>query len=56
MGLELISDARGFLRNFDASRALSAGYWYPNFYRWCQHKFDRLLIDKIRNQKGMRRK
>jgi hypothetical protein len=53
IGLELISDPRGFLNNFDSSRAIDTSYWYPNFYRWSQQKFDRLLTDRIRNQKGM---
>jgi predicted Zn-dependent protease len=53
MGLEIISDARGFVSNFDASRSLNTSYWYPNFYRWSQQKFDFALTDRIRNQKGM---
>jgi hypothetical protein len=53
IGLELVSDPRGFLSNFDPNRAIDTGYWYPNFYRWSQQKFDRLLTDRIRNQKGM---
>jgi hypothetical protein len=53
IGLEIVSDSRGFLSNFDVSRSLDTGYWYANFYRWSQHKFDLVLTDKIRNQKGM---
>jgi hypothetical protein len=53
IGLELVSDPRGFLSNFNSNRAIDNGYWYPNFYRWSQQKFDRLLTDRIRNQKGM---
>jgi hypothetical protein len=53
IGLEIVSDSRGFVSNFDPSRSLDTGYWYPNFYKWSQQKFDRLLTDKIRNQKGM---
>jgi hypothetical protein len=53
IGLELVSDPRGFLSNFDSNRTIDNGYWYPNFYRWSQQKFDRLLIDRLRNQKGM---
>jgi hypothetical protein len=51
--LEIISQPHSFLSNFDAAKSLAAGYWYPSFYKWSQQKFDRLLIDKIRNQKGM---
>jgi predicted Zn-dependent protease len=53
IGLEIVSDARGFVSNFDVSRSLNTSYWYPNFYRWSQQKFDFALTDKIRNQKGM---
>jgi hypothetical protein len=53
IGMEIVSDPRGFLSNFDPSRSLDTGYWYPNLYRWSQQKFDRFLTDKIRNQKGM---
>lgn len=53
IGLELVSDPRGFLNNFNSNRAIDTGYWYPNLYRWSQQKFDRLLTDRIRNQKGM---
>jgi DNA-directed RNA polymerase specialized sigma24 family protein len=53
IGLEIVSDSRGFLSNFDVSRSLNTSYWYPNLYRWSQHKFDLALTDKIRNQKGM---
>jgi hypothetical protein len=53
IGLEIISQPYSFLSNFDAAKSLAAGYWYPSFYKWSQQKFDRLLIDKIRNQKGM---
>lgn len=52
IGLELVSNPRSFLSNFNSNRAID-GYWYPNFYRWSQQKFDRLLTDRIRNQKGM---
>jgi predicted Zn-dependent protease len=53
IGLEIVSDARGFVSNFDVSRSLNTSYWYPNFYRWSQQKFDFALTDRIRNQKGM---
>jgi hypothetical protein len=53
IGLELVSDPRGFLSNFNSNRAIDTGYWYPNLYRWSQQKFDRLLTDRLRNQKGM---
>jgi RNA polymerase sigma factor (sigma-70 family) len=53
IGLELISQPHSFLSNFDPTKSLAGGYWYPSFYKWSQQKFDRLLIDKIRNQKGM---
>jgi predicted Zn-dependent protease len=53
LGLEIISDSRGFLSNFDVSRSLNTSYWYANFYRWSQQKFDLALTDRIRNQKGM---
>lgn len=53
IGLEIVSQPRIFLSNFDANRSLDTGYWYPNFYRWCQKKFDLRLTDTIRNQKGM---
>jgi hypothetical protein len=53
IGLEIISDSRGFLSNFDVSRSLNTSYWYTNFYRWSQQKFDLALTDRIRNQKGM---
>jgi hypothetical protein len=53
IGLELVSDPRGFLSNFNSNKAIDTGYWYPNLYRWSQQKFDRLLTDRIRNQKGM---
>jgi DNA-directed RNA polymerase specialized sigma24 family protein len=53
IGLEIISQPHSFLSNFDPTKSLAAGYWYPSFYNWSQLKFDRLLTDKIRNQKGM---
>jgi hypothetical protein len=53
IGLELISQPHHFLHNFDPTKAIANGHWYPSFYKWSQQKFDRLLIDKIRNQKGM---
>jgi hypothetical protein len=53
IGLEIVSQPRKFLSNFDANRSIDTGFWYPNFYRWCQQKFDLRLTDTIRNQKGM---
>lgn len=53
LGLEIISEPRKFLSNFDTNRSIDTGYWYPNFYKWSQQKFDLRLIDKIRSQKGM---
>jgi hypothetical protein len=53
IGLEIISQPHSFLSNFDPTKSLAAGYWYPSFYKWSQQKFDRLLIDKIRNKPGM---
>ena len=53
LGLEIISEPRQFLSNFDANRSIDTGYWYPNFYKWSQQKFDLRLIDKIRSQTGM---
>ena len=53
LGLEIISEPRKFLSNFDANRLIHTGGWYPNFYKWSQRKFDLRLIDKIRSQKGM---
>jgi hypothetical protein len=53
IGLEIISQPHNFLTNFDPTKSLANGYWYPTIYKWSQQKFDRLLIDKIRNQKGM---
>jgi hypothetical protein len=53
IGLEIISQPHNFLNNFDPAKSLASGYWYPTFYKWSQQKFDRQLIDKIRNQKGM---
>jgi hypothetical protein len=53
LGLEIISEPRKFLSNFDVNRSIDTGYWYPNFYKWSQQKFDLRLIDKIRSQKGM---
>jgi hypothetical protein len=53
LGLEIICEPRKFLSNFDATRSIDTGYWYPNFYKWSQQKFDLRLIDKIRSQKGM---
>jgi hypothetical protein len=53
IGLEIVSQPRQFLSNFDANRSIDTGFWYPNFYRWCQQKFDLRLTDTIRNQKGM---
>jgi hypothetical protein len=53
IGLEIISEPRQFLSNFDPNRSIDTGYWYPNFYKWSQQKFDLRLTDKIRSQKGM---
>jgi hypothetical protein len=53
IGLEIVSQPRQFLSNFDANRSIDTGYWYPTFYRWCQQKFDLRLTDTIRSQKGM---
>ena len=53
LGLEIISEPRQFLSNFDPNRSIDTGYWYPNFYKWSQQKFDLRLTDKIRSQKGM---
>jgi hypothetical protein len=53
IGLEIVSDPRKFLSNFDPDRSLNTAYWYPNFYKWSQQKFDLHLTDRIRNQKGM---
>jgi hypothetical protein len=53
LGLEIVSEPRQFLSNFDPNRSIDTGYWYPNFYKWSQQKFDLRLIDKIRSQKGM---
>jgi hypothetical protein len=53
IGLEIVSDPRKFLSNFDPNRSLNTAYWYPNFYKWSQQKFDLHLTDRIRNQKGM---
>lgn len=53
IGLEIVSQPRKFLSNFDPDRSVTAGYWYPTFYKWCQQKFDRRLTDTIRAQKGM---
>jgi hypothetical protein len=53
MGLEIVSEPRTFLSNFDLNRSVKPGYWYPTFYKWCQHKFDLRLTDTIRSQKGM---
>jgi hypothetical protein len=53
LGLEIISEPRKFLSNFDPNRSIDTGYWYPNFYKWSQQKFDLRLTDKIRSQKGM---
>ena len=53
LGLEIVSEPRKFLSNFDANRSIDTGYWYPNFYKWSQQKFDLRLTDKIRSQKGM---
>ena len=53
IGLEIVSQPRKFLSNFDANRSIDTGYWYPNFYRWCQRKFDLRLTDTIRHQKWM---
>ena len=53
LGLEIISEPRQFLSNFDVSRSIDTGYWYPNLYKWSQQKFDLRLIDKIRSQSGM---
>lgn len=53
LGLEIISEPRKFLSNFDTNRSIDTGYWYPSFYKWSQQKFDLRLIDKIRSQKGM---
>jgi hypothetical protein len=53
LGLEIICEPRKFLSNFDVNRSIDTGYWYPNFYKWSQQKFDLRLIDKIRSQKGM---
>jgi hypothetical protein len=53
IGLEIVSDPRKFLSNFEPDRSLNTGYWYPNFYKWSQQKFDLHLTDKIRSQKGM---
>jgi hypothetical protein len=52
IGLEIISQPYHFLHNFDPTKAIVNGH--PRFYKWSQQKFDRLLIDKIRNQKGMK--
>jgi hypothetical protein len=53
IGLEIVSQPRQFLSNFDANRSIDIGFWYPNFYKWCQQKFDLRLTDTIRNQRGM---
>jgi hypothetical protein len=53
LGLEIVCEPRKFLSNFDVTRSIDTGYWYPNFYKWSQQKFDLRLIDKIRSQKGM---
>jgi hypothetical protein len=53
LGLEIISEPRKFLSNFDVNRSIDTGYWYPNLYKWSQQKFDLRLIDKIRSQKGL---
>ncbi len=53
IGLEIVSDPRKFLSNFDPDRSINTGYWYPNFYKWSQQKFDLHLTDRLRNQKGM---
>lgn len=53
IGLEIVSDPRKFLSNFDPTRSINTVYWYPNFYKWSQQKFDLHLTDRIRNQKGM---
>jgi hypothetical protein len=53
LGLEIICEPRKFLSNFDVTRLIDTGYWYPNFYKWSQRKFDLRLIDKIRSQEGI---
>jgi hypothetical protein len=53
IGLEIVSQPRQFLTNFDPDRSVTPGYWYPTFYNWCRRKFDRRLTDTIRAQKGM---
>lgn len=53
IGLEIVSQPRKFLSNFDLNRSLHTGGWYPNFYKWCQQKFDLRLTDTIRSKKGM---
>ncbi|WP_295613674.1 hypothetical protein [Chamaesiphon sp. GL140_3_metabinner_50] len=53
IGLEIVSQPRKFLSNFDPDRSVTPDYWYPTFYKWCRQKFDRRLTDTIRAQKGM---
>ncbi len=53
MGLEIINQPHNFLSKFDPNKAIAAGYLYPSLYNWSHLKFDRVLIDKIRSQKGM---